>query len=79
MLLAVFAYRLDMGVGKRRVKNDSEYFGLSYWKNLTDQLNNDERLSGKIGYNIIELKQKVIFLRQFIFSRHFIEDKCINP
>lgn len=64
---------------ERGVKNDSEDFGLSYWKNLTDQLNNDERLSGKIGFNIIELKQKVIFLRQFIFSRHFIEDKCINP
>lgn len=31
--LAAFAYRWDMGMGKKGVKNDPEDFGLSYWKN----------------------------------------------
>lgn len=54
----MFAYRLDKGVRKWGAKDDS---WLELLEELIDQLKNDECLNGKMGHNVTELKQKVIF------------------
>ena len=71
--LVVFSYRLDIGMRKRA----AEDFGLSYWRALVDQFENDEHLNGKMGHDVIEYK-KWLVLNHYFLSKSCIQEKYIN-